>query len=302
MSPSILAESDETIELSSSPEYVWTIAPAIEHTPTLDKLRESPPEIIFVTSGTIIITKKDGYPVICPTGFHDLYKGTHLAWGESRALASSVLANMFEDATIVTLSDVPTAHADSVDQVENHEHYCDSIESFPTDKFLQLGLGVGRKILIVGEAPAPNGWRKSGRAFYTPEGKLLPTGKNLNLLLEEYKLSVETCSFTELVKCYVGKDRKLLTKCGSKCWPIFVTQLNSYAFTFLIILGVKTLELFNLYSSSALPIGEISELIIESKKYKVLPLYHPSPISPIGHKNNLEIVKRNEILLTKLLL
>ena len=68
-------------------------------------------------------------------------------------------------------------------------HYCDTISDFPSDKFLQLGSGAGTKILILGESPAPNSWRLSGRAFYTVEGKLLPTGRNMNELLTNYGLA-----------------------------------------------------------------------------------------------------------------
>lgn len=142
---------------------------------------------------------------------------------------------------------------------------------------------------------------KSGRAFYTIDGKLLPTGKNLNTLLEQYDLSVEKCGFTELVKCYVGKDRKLLTKCGTKCWPILLKQLKGYDFKVLIILGVKTLELLNSFLGTSLQIGLLSDIMLDSKAYKILPLYHPSPISPIGHRNNLKIVENNKDLLKNLL-
>ncbi len=178
--------------------------------------------------------------------------------------------------------------------MQGHEHYCKNIKSYPPDKFLQLGKEKGSKVLIVGESPAPNGWRKSGKAFYTTEGKLLPTGKNLNKLLEEYGLNVESCGFTELVKCFVGKDRHLLNSCGEKCWEIFIKQLKSCKFSFLIILGVKTLELFNKYSGLDLQIGKVVDANIEGKNYTILPLYHPSPISPIGHKNNVEIFKLNQ--------
>jgi len=185
--------------------------------------------------------------------------------------------------------------------MEEHEHYCENIENFPIDKFFQIGKDKGKKVLIVGEAPAPNGWRKSGKAFYTLNGKLLPTGKNLNILLETYELSVEKCSFTELVKFYVGKERKLLTACGGKCWPIFMRQVQSYDFAVLIILGVKTLELLNLYANSSLRMGEITDLEISNKRYTVLPIYHPSSISPIGHKNNLKIFEEHRKLLERLL-
>lgn len=181
------------------------------------------------------------------------------------------------------------------------EHFCENPQDFPIDKFLQKGISKGKKVLIIGESPAPNGWRKSGKAFYTLEGKLLPTGKNLNILLNKYGLSVEKCGFTELVKCYVGKDRKLLSSCAKKCWEILTRQLSNIEPKFLIILGVKTLELFNKLSKLDLRIGEIQIAKIDTKPYTILGIYHPSPISPIGHKRNIEIFSNLDKELTRIL-
>lgn len=179
-------------------------------------------------------------------------------------------------------------------QSEKQEHYCQNIDKFPLDKFLQKGKGKGRNILILGEAPAPNGWRKSGKAFYTQDGKLLPTGRNLNKLLIKHDLSVEICGFTELVKCYPGKNRKLLMLCGEKCWPIFLRQLKENNYTLIIILGVKTLEIFNKILKTDLKIGELAQTRIESRQYNILPIYHPSPIAPFNHLKNTEIFNNLE--------
>lgn len=170
--------------------------------------------------------------------------------------------------------------------MDNQEHYCESVDTFPLKKFFQLGTKEGKKFLILGEAPAPNGWRKSGKAFYTPDGKLLPTGKNLNKLLANLNLSVEICGFTELVKCYPGKDRRRLEACGIKCWPILLKQLTNDDYSLIIILGIKTLEIFNRLTAGNLKTGELTDVIIENKKYKVLPIYHPSPIAPFNHSKN----------------
>lgn len=178
----------------------------------------------------------------------------------------------------------------------DHDHYCVDISALPTDTFLQLGMDVGRRMLIVGEAPAPNGWRKSGRAFYSPEGRLLPTGKNLNQLLEPYNLSVETCSFTELVKCFVGKDRGLLSVCGKKCWPLFVRQLELLHCGFILLLGVQTLKIFNDQVGSHLLIGELGSITLNQKQYKVLPIYHPSPVGPQNHRKNIDIFGRSSVV------
>ena len=175
--------------------------------------------------------------------------------------------------------------------MDDQEHYCEATDAFPPKKFLQLGTNKGKRILILGEAPAPNGWRKSGKAFYTPDGKLLPTGKNLNKLLANLNLSVEICGFTELVKCYSGKDKKPLEVCGRKCWPILLRQLKNNDYSLIIVLGVKTLEIFSKLVDRDLSIGELTDVIIESKKYKVLPIYHPSPIAPFNHSKNTGIFK-----------
>jgi uracil-DNA glycosylase family 4 len=174
----------------------------------------------------------------------------------------------------------------------NAEHYCDDVDKYPADKFLQFGSGLGAKVLVVGEAPAPNGWRLSGRAFYTTEGKLLPTGRNMNELLASYGLSVENCAFTELVKCYPGDDRKLLKVCGTKCWPIFLRQVDLIKPSLIIILGVKTTEIFNLLAKADMPMGVISTARVGDLGCRVLAIYHPSPVSPTSRQRNRDIFSR----------
>ena len=166
------------------------------------------------------------------------------------------------------------------------EHYCQDSNKFPLEKYHQPGKGKGRTVLIVGESPAANGWRVSGKAFYTLQGKLLPSGKRLNELFLPLGLSVETCGFTELVKCFVGKERKKLFECGRGCWPILLKQLKSAEYKLIIVLGVETLRIFNELAMTHLVMGTISEASINNHKYAVLPIYHPSPINPHGQRKN----------------
>ena len=170
-----------------------------------------------------------------------------------------------------------------------HEHYCQNPDSFPIKKFFQNGIGQGQKILFVGESPAGNGWRMSGQACYTPDGKLLPTGQRLNELLETFNLSVSTCGFTELSKCYIGKNRELLKSCSQKCWPIFLRQLKTHNCQLLVILGVHTTSLFNSLSGYNLQVGKLTKITLQEKSYAVLPIYHPSPINPFSRQKNKEI-------------
>jgi len=160
---------------------------------------------------------------------------------------------------------------------------------------------MGKRVLLIGESPAANGWRKSGKACYTPEGKLLPTGKRLNELLSDLDLSVEICGFTELSKCFVGKNRKQLLSCSRKCWPIFLKQLGLCEYKLLIILGVETLKIFNLLSHSNLQTGVLDKIELEGKDYFTLPIFHPSPINPSGRAKNKEIFQRYYISLNKII-
>lgn len=179
-------------------------------------------------------------------------------------------------------------------------HICDSVESFPIDKFHQLGKGRGCKLLIVGESPAPNGWVVSGIACYRPDGKILPTGKRLNELLAPFDLSVEECGFTELVKCFVSK-RTELKSCAKKCLPILLKQLKGTEYKLIVILGVQTTKIFSDILDQELIVGEIQDVIFNRTSYAVLPIYHPSPINPRGQGLNKEIIKRNFKEITSLL-
>ncbi len=169
-------------------------------------------------------------------------------------------------------------------------HVCEQIDTFPLEKFHQLGTGKGKGILIVGESPAPNGWIISGKACYRPDGKILPTGKRLNEYLGPLGTSVEDSGFTELSKCFVS-NRAELDACSEKCWPIFLNQISSQDYKILIILGVKTSSIFSKLINKDLPMGEISEIELENRTYKVLPVFHPSPVNPTGHAKNLNLFK-----------
>lgn len=172
------------------------------------------------------------------------------------------------------------------------DHICNSVESFPLEKFHQLGKGKGRNILILGESPAPNGWIVSGVACYRPDGTILPTGKRLNELLKPFGLSVDQCGFTELVKCFVSK-RSELKECAKKCLPILLKQLKGNEYQLLVILGVQTTKILSGILGQELEVGELQKVKLGETTYAVLPIYHPSPINPVGQAKNKAIFRRN---------
>lgn len=172
------------------------------------------------------------------------------------------------------------------------EHFCLDIGDFPIDKYFQKGIDKGKRMLIVGESPAENGWRKSGKAFYSPEGKLLTTGKRLNELLDIFDLDVSKCGFTELSKCFIGNNRKILGSCCKKCWPIFEKQVDNGDFHLIITLGVIPAQIIGDILGEAIEMGILKEIEIRNRQIKLLPIYHPSPANPFGREKNRKIFDR----------
>ena len=166
----------------------------------------------------------------------------------------------------------------------------DMIEKFPNSK--TVSIGKRNDIVILGEAPANNGWRKSGIAWYDINHKLLPSGVVLQKLLDEINLKIEDTYFLEAIKCY-PKDRKYLNKCSENCKKYLFKQLD-------IIKPKVVLSLGDAATKSILNIKhkKFSDVVGKEFKvngYKVIPIYHPSPISPMSYKGNIEIFKNIKI-------
>lgn len=160
----------------------------------------------------------------------------------------------------------------------------DMIEKFPNSK--TVSIGKRNDIVILGEAPANNGWRKSGVAWYDVNHKLLPSGVILQKLLTIIDLKLEDTYFLEAVKCY-PKDRKYLSKCNNNCKKFLIKQLE-------IINPKVVLSLGDSATKSILDIKykKFSDVVGKEfyiKGIRVIPIYHPSPISPRGYKGNIEI-------------
>lgn len=180
------------------------------------------------------------------------------------------------------------------------EHCCDE-EIIAIDKYLQIGKGIGKNILAVGESPAGNGWRVSGRAFFTPDGKVVPTGKNflINLKQIDENLELENISFTEIAKCFVANNRRILRSCAAKVWPHFISQIEYINPKLIILMGKHTTEIFSDLAGVKLDIGQIARVKINDKEYSVLPIYHPSPLNPL-RKENEKFINHNALQIRKL--
>ena len=182
------------------------------------------------------------------------------------------------------------------------EHCCDD-DFISLDKYLQIGSGAGKNLLAVGESPAANGWHKSGRAFYTLAGKIVPTGKNflVNLQQIDSKINLENINFTEIAKCFVGNNRKILDSCASKTWLHFTNQIKHVSPRLIIILGKMTTDIFSKLLGTSLSVGVLQEVKISGEQYYVLPLYHPSPLNPKRIQNS-KFIENNLAEIRKLVI
>ena len=184
-----------------------------------------------------------------------------------------------------------------LNDVDKEIHNCnlcdDMVEKFPNSK--TVSIGKNNDIVILGEAPANNGWRKSGRAWYDVNNKLLPSGVVMQKLLDILDISLEDTYFLEAIKCY-PKDRKYLKKCSINCKNFLLKQLK-------IIKPKIVLSLGDAATKTILDIKYKKFSDVVGKEYKldgitIIPIYHPSPISPNSYKGNIEIfneLKRGKI-------
>ena len=70
-----------------------------------------------------------------------------------------------------------------IDKDINNCNKCQTlVEKFPNAK--TVFLGKDNDIVLIGEAPAKNGWRKSGMLWKGPSGKVLPSGVVLQKLFD----------------------------------------------------------------------------------------------------------------------
>jgi len=156
-----------------------------------------------------------------------------------------------------------------------------------------IKIGRENEHLFIGEAPAPNGWRKSGRAFFAPDGKLLATGKNLSRMLSILGIRLQDITYTEVIKC-MPKERKFFKKAAENCKPFLLRQLKLIKPKIILPLGsyasILLAEILGIRNNK--PFKELKGKILKSEDFLVLPLQHPSPANPYGMKFNLSVLRK----------
>ena len=176
-------------------------------------------------------------------------------------------------------------------QIDNEIKNCNlcgcMVEKF--NNVATVSIGNKAEIVILGEAPANNGWRKSGVAWYDKNNKLLPSGVILQRLLKLIDYTLEDTYFLEAIKCY-PKDRKYLKECSNNCRKYLIEQLFIINPQIKLTLGdIATRTLLNIKYSK---FGDVAGKCYDYNGFEVIPIYHPSPISPLSYNGNVDIFEK----------
>ena len=165
---------------------------------------------------------------------------------------------------------------------------CDGlVDKFPNSPTVYLDKD--NDIVLVGEAPANNGWRKSHKLWCDINGKVLPSGVVLQKLFDIIGRDIFKTTFLESVKCY-PLTRKNLKICSKNCKDIMIEQLRILNPKLIITLGEFPTR--NLLDFKFDKFSDVVGNIYEVGGYKVLPIYHPSPVSPKSYKGNVPIFEK----------
>ena len=161
------------------------------------------------------------------------------------------------------------------------------VERFPNSN--TVFLSNNNDIVLIGEAPANNGWRKSHMLWKDINGKILPSGVILQKLFDIINKDIFETTFLESVKCF-PVERKNLKTCSKNCKQIMEKQVKILQSKLIITLGEFPTR--NLLDFKFKKFQEVVGNIYEVNGYQILPIYHPSPISPKSYKGNIPIFEK----------
>jgi len=145
-------------------------------------------------------------------------------------------------------------------------------------------------LLFVGEAPARNGWRITGRAWRDAKGKIIPSGKVLQKLLNYISLNLDDITFIETVKCF-PETKRALSVASKMCGSNLYEQIKLMKPRIIIPLGAHPTKVIleRNFSCFKEVVGQEFDLRLDNLSFKVFPIYHPSPISPKSYLGNISL-------------
>lgn len=159
----------------------------------------------------------------------------------------------------------------------------------PQAPYIKCG---NNKILVIGEFPK----KDSRDFFYDQRNKIFKSAERLSEYLKIIGLDLASVSFTEMCKCTID-DRKKMRKTTENCYAYLEDQIEGLKPKLIITIGTTTKDVFSRKSRTDIEIGRIYKI----NNYSYLPLYHPSPANPTGHKKNLQIISDNKAQLLHIL-
>lgn len=184
-------------------------------------------------------------------------------------------------------------------QIENEIKKCKKCGNLQkqTDTYIQYG---NTPFIIIGESPAKDGWIVSKRAFYNKQGKLQASGRVLAKLLSILDYTIEDIYFTECCKCII-EDRKTLDKCSQNCKPILLKQLQNVNCDIIITMGKSPTQVLldKKIGKFSKVVGQSFTVKIGDKEFKLIPVYHPSPLNPKGYTGNIPIFNTIKEMISK---
>lgn len=175
-----------------------------------------------------------------------------------------------------------------VDKLVNECHLCEHlVEKFPNSETVYLGKN--NDLVLVGEAPANNGWRVSHMLWRDINGKMLPSGVVLQRLFDIIGADILDTTFIEAIKCY-PVSRSNIPKCLKNCEKIREMQIELLKPKLVITLGDAATK--SLIGNTYKKFSDVVGKLFNVNGYNVLPIYHPSPVSPMSYKGNVEIFEK----------
>jgi DNA polymerase len=131
------------------------------------------------------------------------------------------------------------------------------------------------KILFLAEAPGRFGAGRTGIPFSGDR-----SGENFETLLQHIHLSRKDTFITNAVLCTPLKDgnnRRPIAQEIKNCSPFLEKILNLIAPELVVTLGRVGLESINRLLGTKYDLPKTAAKIYVTQKFKLLPLYHPSP-------------------------
>ena len=149
-----------------------------------------------------------------------------------------------------------------------------------------IWFGDNNDIVIVGEAPARTGWVKSGVAWHNTDGKLLPSGIIMQKLLTILNKELLSVTFLEAIKCFPS-DRRHLKKLAQLYRPTLERQIKILRPKLVLTMGAIPTQM--LIDRPFQRLTDVAGKSFSVHGTRVIPIFHPSPISPRGYKDNVPI-------------